>query len=473
MSKPAELIEWISNLYPITEPSTTRKTEGYAPKRLPASHLNWLLKTLTDWLTFIDGWSADNEDDTVNLHLRRSLRVGVEALTEALAIVPRILIPIYVGGGTATNDKTRLAQTDVGGIKVSIFVDRGPGIAIVANAEWDNATDLWTKHIGTSPAAMLHASHNGVTFLARDAADTGTWSDAAWSNALLSVIASAADLGVQFGRGIKLGTGLLATEANAIISRLDFDTFVGAGAATDKTRIARVNTGASLVEIWVDRGFNIEIVANATWSNATDLWTKHTNGTEAYLFRIGRGGFSFGVKASGEDTAWTNLFGAGAWTVESLSQHSSTTGIVIPLLFVTTIVAISGAIQAASNIKITAANPAVTAAFLNTLTAPLVLKSWARMITTSGTVTVQDGANVASITRSGNELTYTFPVGGEMASATSYAIEVTSEAQHAIVEVVSRLAGSFVFKLIAISTNTDLNLTSNNVALSIKVAGRQ
>lgn len=66
-------------------------------------------------------------------------------------------------------------------------------------------------------------------------------------------------------------------------------------------------------------------------------------------------------------------------------------------------------------------NPASTEAVKNQLRAKNLPKAWATIVITSGTASLEDGFNVASVSQAAGTLTVNFPAGGEMAD-TNYAV---------------------------------------------------
>lgn len=66
-------------------------------------------------------------------------------------------------------------------------------------------------------------------------------------------------------------------------------------------------------------------------------------------------------------------------------------------------------------------NPAASEAVANQLRAKNIPKAWATIVITSGTASVEDGFNVASVSQATGTLTVNFPTGGEMAD-TNYSV---------------------------------------------------
>lgn len=66
-------------------------------------------------------------------------------------------------------------------------------------------------------------------------------------------------------------------------------------------------------------------------------------------------------------------------------------------------------------------NPACTVGAKNQLKAANIPKAWATIVITSGTASVEDGFNVASVSQATGTLTVNFPTGGEMAD-TNYSV---------------------------------------------------
>jgi hypothetical protein len=118
--------------------------------------------------------------------------------------------------------------------------------------------------------------------------------------------------------------------------RIEVDAVEGDGTATSKTYVMGFGTGAQGVQLWIDRGFHLEIVTNATWNISTKKWNKHVNGADAHLFRLGPEGPVLAVKDASEDTAWGNtLDSSSGWTKATLSYGLGAQ--VIPTLIVATI----------------------------------------------------------------------------------------------------------------------------------------
>lgn len=104
-----------------------------------------------------------------------------------------------------------------------------------------------------------------------------------------------------------------------------------------------------------------------------------------------------------------------------------------------------------TGIEMTAANPASTTAFSNTLTAANIVKAWA-MITTNGAggVSVNAGFNVAGVSLSGSRVVVEFAQ--DFASA-NYAITVTGETEETF-SVYAKAAGSATIQMHFLSWDT-------------------
>lgn len=199
MPKPTSLFGWISSGNAITDPSTTRKTAGYGVRgKLPNSHMNWILTTLTAW---IDGYLNVFEDEIHEWGDTQTFKSWIELGTDllgsvaealqnrALFVLPELSVSEWAGLWTAVIDTVSgagrvRALTSVSGSNVGLNYN----LTLNARRRTDGK---WEKDNNAAAAVLLRMNLAGEFIVAvKPAAEDTPWDDTFgnltdWHNQLL------------------------------------------------------------------------------------------------------------------------------------------------------------------------------------------------------------------------------------------------------------------------------------------------
>jgi hypothetical protein len=186
MPKPSTLFGWTAAG---TTPSTTLKTNGYVSgDRLPANHVDWWLKLITDW---IDGYlnTLDSSDNIWTGLNTFKLVVSGNGLLSSLA---DSLLARYSAEAPAFATAARVCvfKGSIVGLATGVLVYLAPAdstneilnLEIVLNAQYTSG-GVWSR-LRTGRDAMIlrlyaeeNASVGGVTLARRIDSGGATWTD--------------------------------------------------------------------------------------------------------------------------------------------------------------------------------------------------------------------------------------------------------------------------------------------------------
>jgi hypothetical protein len=268
---------------------------------------------------------------------------------------------------------------------------------------------------------------------------------------------------------ISLGSGLLATLANAILPRITAS--AAANATSPYTLLASVGNTRILLGASDSAGAGIIFAVNATWDGTA--WDKVTNGEAAVALFIRRDKI-FLANMSAAVNTWADAFESGVGSATGwgrLVDLSSISATVNRLDFSNGSFRFLGTASAGLNDS----NPPSTAVVqANSLHAKNIPKSWGKVtINAAGAATVNDGYNVASVTTDTgtDEVTVTFATAMQ---GSHYDLDITPIAA-AVSSLTTSTTGFVVkfFKLTAGASPANLDLGTDAVTFSFSVHARQ
>ena len=290
---------------------------------------------------------------------------------------------------------------------------------LTVNATWSNNTSLWSKDVAGVVSSKLELQRDAFNVLQRDIS-AGTWTDAVlpvvggWTSSSLQMVLTT--LLSTFAGRLQLGGELLATTANALLPRIRAIAAAGAG----RTLLYDSDDGiaAGHVRLYILGGAPqiFELTINARSDGSATPWIRDQPAAAATKFAFGSGGFTLSERITA-GSPWTDSAPAvGGWdSIQTLQGN----GTVFLREFL-------GA-ALTNTLTILAANLSKTTAAANTLAANNIVKAWGHVsYNGSGTITFENGVNVASVLSDGGSgHRITFPVGGGMLD-TFYGVTITN-----------------------------------------------
>lgn len=169
--------------------------------------------------------------------------------------------------------------------------------SLVTNATYDNFTGLWTRTVVGAPAAKFTFEMSGGNLRVRVwGEDTGaaTWAINSWDELSFDLNVDTKNFTANnsaVGGGLDLGTVLAAMLTNTSENQPRLQTLGTAVNSSSKRtllmqhRIDSGTYGTSFVRMYQDVHGNFEWTLNASWDNATLLWTAD-NSARSYKYTI-------------------------------------------------------------------------------------------------------------------------------------------------------------------------------------------
>jgi hypothetical protein len=270
------------------------------------------------------------------------------------------------------------------------------GIYITVNAEWNGSQ--WQRDDAANSVVLSISRFFGFQYSIHLSTDSSPW--AAWSKrgAFLPVN------GVNYfdNAPTMFGESLRSTEAEAETPRIRIvRTGAGSPYRTLIFQFSAPDTTGVNNHFRVYRSQNedpnyesLEIVGNAYWTSASDLWTKDNNGPYATMFRLAKDGVYMQSRYS--DTPWAD----NAWGDTFACKH---------LFYNNAAVELNPDATVAFRNSGSLTNPDhAQTGMVNRLTAKNMVKAWGR-VTTAGGASVLDGFNIDTNGFNGNYLRIDFP----------------------------------------------------------------
>jgi hypothetical protein len=304
--------------------------------------INYPLHYTGKWLQWLDDLANHDLLWTVDQTFGKAVTLGQSMITEAFALLPRILIPLFVGAGAAVSDKVNVLEVVLVGTKVGIWVDRVPTLIFVANASWDNATDLWSKHTAGIDAHILRMSVAGPVLAVKASTEDAAWSDTldaptGWTKSLLTYATGA--LTIQTLIATTLSSGFAG--AISVLSQLSWPATVSVTlarllfarhATEDRTPISSFANGGYKIHVYYSLAEGLEVAFNALWAPSTDVWSADGNtATPAVLFQFSKTGLNVLRRITPTGT-WAHAAWAQAWPIVDVDN-----GLTFPRLLVDTL----------------------------------------------------------------------------------------------------------------------------------------
>jgi hypothetical protein len=301
-AKPGTLPRWADVSLDLVEPSSGKQDQGFiGGEQPPAQYFNWLFNLIYQWMQYLNA-----PDDLI---------IGAAKLaTEANAVAARITV---APAAEATAQYVCLAA--LGDARIWVGSSTRLALVITYNATRStNNTDTWLKITNSQPATAL--------YIARDRVRIGTMplaQNTAWADAFVDGEGTTAGWGSQLRYMADT-----ESETNADSDFPDRTIQAPTTAGTERKCLLHINRTSGIGDLRVYYSVtssntdsnSLEIVWNASWSNATNLWTPDLNTTCKKLM-ISKLGINVRHKNSGtatfDDASWDRTQMDWVWATTS------------------------------------------------------------------------------------------------------------------------------------------------------------
>lgn len=351
---------------------------------------------------------ADQDDTQLPPATRMTGRlfIGENLLSsEADARKARVTAPIVTSEGSYTLLWESLPDGGKGvrAYTTSGIVSDASGLQFVLNASFDGT--VWSKDVAGSLAVRLIVSE-AMKLQIRAAASNTPWSEGSWVDVFSSDYTG--KLSSLINR-LALGSGLLSSEADALLPRLSLTKSSASGA--ERTLILKTEGPTFSYRLYhaSDASLSsvpIELTANAVW-NGTG-WDRD-DAVDSVRVVIDNDGVHVMYVPSATSSPWADA----DWQLKQLAFSGSSRRLSI----------VDGTLKFSSpTTGSDGSNPPSTVDQSNTLSAAVIPKAWGVINGGSGTPTVLDGAGIASVAMSGNGIRVTL---AHAMLNTNYSVTVT------------------------------------------------
>lgn len=425
-AKPGTLPRWADVSGTIVEPPSGKKDVGWVGgEQPPAGWLNWLFNTIHLWASYLN---APN-----------NITLGADVQdTEANAVAARLTVD---AAASAVADWTCVLAAE----NARLWVHHTDGLALTVNAtRTTDGTDKWAKITSSTEALIVQFKAGSFQVGNMPAAQNTAWTDAfvdgegttsGWGRMVHLNTDAEADTVSEADTAM---VGVQISDTAAAERKLIFDLLSAtSGVFPARIYFAKTNsqgeTGA------------IEITLNAKWGNNANVWTADKTGKSSKLV-IGSDVVRFYTRANttaggtfaDDNTGWDDRRFDVSKGAASGVQYQLQNGV---LFFVNT-----------ATTDANSANPASNASTMkaNALYAKAIPKSWGLIKNVAGGVSVEDGLNIASVSRNTTSQRFTITFTTAMQSANygvTFGTTLTSGGFPATVSIISKATSNFVVEV--------------------------